>query len=633
MAALSQFPLPLPYSLNLHCPLSKNPKPIVPSWPLPVVGCSSIEDEKIEDFVKRRYWETLFLPEMLAPLKIFAADLLRVPKLSLVDCIRPLMLSLASIETRHRRTILPILTSCISETDLTKGEVAMDKKEEQVVRASIDLRKASRRSMDDGIVIIPKEISDTIEKRETLIQIILLLLYFTVRPELQNLSVAEQQPNPRKRQRPSSQNPSSAVAGVSPIEHPEVAIELLLDRLSVWQALSDLNLGHGPTLTTMTGIGTTISKDSIKATDNPVDKMLRSFWSAVLLPFFLKTYPSILRSYHTKIFGMPPPPELIPPKTSKRPRKPKLTRALPSTENNLVPATGKARERLVSNTEQDRTKTPQEEKTGRGKERKRSDEGRDASSRGPSRASSDAAVSSIDNGFPHLSTRISSQSYIASVSVMCRPRSTSIDPLNIPKTEVASSSLAGLTTLSKKSIYRQPSGKDLFKNREVGLRRAGSKKIESGKDLGLGMGLKFAREDSQDHSQNKSQRFLGRGLMGRMTSNDDEKKSRADGDQTLVMATPSKPRRSSCTGLKRLCSTPVHEDTYLHSSERAFVVETPVATERRMVGKANFVSETPTASERMNFSFLNSLEKSGDGDREDSLGDLMVTTDEEDGDR
>ncbi|WVN89586.1 uncharacterized protein L203_104813 [Cryptococcus depauperatus CBS 7841] len=632
MAALSQFPLPLPYSLNLRCPLPKNPKPIVPSWPLPVVGCSSIEDEKIEDFVKRRYWETLFLPEMLAPLKIFAADLLRVPRLSLVDCIRPLMLSLASIETRHRRTILPILTSCISETDLTKGEVAMDKKEEQVVRASIDLRKASRRSMDDGIVIIPKEISDTIEKRETLIQIILLLLYFTVRPGLQNLSVAEQ-PNPRKRQRPSSHNPTSAAAGVSPIEHPEVAIELLLDRLSVWQALSDLNLGHGPTLTTMTGIGTTISKDSIKATDNPVDKMLRSFWSAVLLPFFLKTYPSILRSYHTKIFGMPPPLELIPPKTSKRPRKPKLTRALPSTENNLVSATGKARERLVSNTEQDRTKTPQEEKTRRGKERKRSDEGRDASSRGPSRASSDAAVSSIDNGFPYSSTRISSQSHIASVSVMCHPRSTSIDPLNIPKTEVASSSLAGLTTLSKKSIYRQPSGKDLFKNREVGLRRAGSKKIESGKDLGLGMGLKFAREDSQDHSQNKSQRFLGRGLMGRMTSNDDEKKSRADGDQTLVMATPSKPRRSSCTGLKRLCSTPVHEDTYLHSSERAFVIETPVATERRMVGKANFVSETPTASERMNFSFLSSLEKSGDGDREDSLGDLMVTTDEEDGDR
>jgi hypothetical protein len=92
---------------------------------------------------------------------------------------------------------------------------------------------------------------------------------------------------------------------------------------------------------------------------------------------------------------------------------------------------------------------------------------------------------------------------------MRRSRSRSIDPALVRP------------DVPKRPMIRAPSGKDLFKGREVGLmRRTGSRKE---------MGIR--REDSQSHPSI--------GLLGRKTS--DPKRSKPTTNGTLILISSARP--------------------------------------------------------------------------------------------
>jgi len=95
-------------------------------------------------------------------------------------------------------------------------------------------------------------------------QIILLLLYIPHAPSLQETKK-------RKRDRKRDVVEKSAV---SPSENPQAALELILDRLVVWQAVADLGLDLGDK-----------SQDKGKGKENEsgVTSMLRQFWEDIIV--------------------------------------------------------------------------------------------------------------------------------------------------------------------------------------------------------------------------------------------------------------------------------------------------------------------------------------------------------------
>ncbi|ODN86070.1 hypothetical protein L198_07363 [Cryptococcus wingfieldii CBS 7118] len=625
---------PLPYPFDLSCPLPKSTKPInAPHWPFPVAGPSTYSQEPVDLFG-------------LAPLHAFAQDIARIPPHAIADALSPLMISLPSIESRHRNTILPEISTSTS-ADQTRKDLTVE--ELAVIRAGMAFRLECRAIADSGEMPAQKTVADQLEKREyvistfasielttirTLIQLMILLSYTQHTPRPLSPPLVEGKLKKRKRSRTSN---------VSPTSSPDTATDLLLDRISIWQALSGLDLDLDlDNLTGMSGNASGGGAKSVKGKEkeeNGLELMLRAFWDDVLVPFYLKSHPAILQSYHEKTFGTPAPATLFPPKTSSaevasgggaKSRKPKLTRALGSADGQVYP----------SSTSSSLSRAPsallppapvQDTERGRPEKRERQPA---AGSRAPSRTGSEVSVGS-ERSFVRTFSRTESQSQSQGQGQFRRSRSVSIDP-SVPLPVASSSTIGGL---GKKPLARTASGKGKemmnIQGRQVGLRRAGSKKLAPSAPPG------DASAPAADSQGRESQSQLGqRGLMGRKTSSSSNPfrpkhflsstsssslsfAAQQEAD-TLIMATPSKPKHQSQTFAWH--PTPIQEEpTSLdrdrdrdgqRSVRKEFVAETPVVGGGRMRGEWAYGSLGEGVLEE---------EVSGEG-----LGGLMVMTDEED---
>lgn len=453
----------------------------------------------------------------------------------------------------------------------------------------------------------------------------------------------------------------------------------------------------------------------------------------MMMTRFVKSQATICASYHLKIFGSPAPASIIPSEnTTKKSRKPKFTRAMPSADNEVFPLAGKSRDNALSNPlerEKERDLEKREDTHSNRRYTDDRDHGRERRlSRAPSRAASDISTTSTqDNSFLRRSlSRTESQSQSQAQilkpqpSIFHRSRSHSTDTLGSgtkaglagemannsmsasvltstltstpvgatmsastavfssgPATTLVSTStaislgppLGGMQTLKKtKSLIRAPSGKDLFKGREVGLRRAGSKKAEAGKGLGLGWGpgegqgqslsqsllhpqsQSQLQSQTQSHSQTQLQsqsqsqsqgQLFGRGLMGRKTSGSKDKlksKSERERDQghdphTLIMATPAKPRMhlTNPSGAQFWHPTPIQEESLSTSStslSSMSLTSRLLSLDRERGPRPAFVAETPVGVRMVSDWQYAEDEEEGD----EGLGELMVMTDDEDGD-
>ncbi|WVQ95583.1 hypothetical protein IAU59_002680 [Kwoniella sp. CBS 9459] len=684
---------PLPFKLDLSCPINLPSKPLsaAASWPFPIAGPSRIPDEELDAFVQRRYHETLYLPEAKPAER-------SQPR---VDLIKPLLLSLPQIEKKHRRTVLPLISSSSSSSSKTANaatsstrpdDVKISDQQRSVMRFSLDLRIGSRLAADDGVIPVPKKISDEFEKREILIQIILLFLYISSLPPA---ATGDQKSRKRKRRPHSHRHEPEVPEVVSPVEDPKTALELLIDRLSVWQAVADLGLdleqgpfgGNGAAPRADSGTGQ--NKAGKKDDSARVGALLGKFWKSVIMPFFISTHPGLCAAFHVKVFGHTIPSKILPPAstqvadassiipatTTKKPRKPKVTRPMPSNDDLLLPPPSVFDRNRPRSTSHDQQKQQAHERE-RGISRTSSRAGSRAPSESGSRASPPPPASLLPSGSGvHMRRSLSrtsdsqsqaqSQIQSASASRLHRSRSRSIDP--IARSE-SLSSVRNLGNASKKSLMRAPSGKDLFKSREVGLmRRTTSTALASAtmsrKDSSTGIsGL--SREESQSSGGGGSGRF---GLLGRKTSGGRETQRKSSGDEsqnpnTLILATPSKPRHSHAFFGARTQSQPhlqpqgqyqhssqsqqgwshaTHADTHAHA-------HTPVR-ERKGAGSSmtvssrpSFIAETPAnhtrIAKRGSFPSSGALkadfemdEDSGYGDdgSDDPLGDLWENTDDE----
>ncbi|WWD08476.1 hypothetical protein V865_006588 [Kwoniella europaea PYCC6329] len=589
----------LPFILDLSCPLNLPSKPLAAGsdWPYQIAGPSSSSEETSEEFVNRRYYETLYLSETLSPLYGFTAGLFRLPNLSTSEeLIRPLLRSLPQIEYRHRKIILPLLSSSKSTEDLSEVE-------SNVAKFAFELRLGSRQALDEGIIPTPKKISDELEKRETLMQIILLLTYITHTPEPPPV-----QSKKRKRSKHSSRAgpDNDSPTSVNPSEDPKTALELLMDRLSVWQAVSELGLN----LSTSDETNKVNGKGKSKMDENGIANMLGRFWKSVMLPYFLPKQPDLCSLFHQKVFGHPLPPKLLPDPstTTKKPRKPKLTRPLPNSKDSLIPPPprmGYERPRSVSN-------------EGRSLSRVSSRAG----SRAPSENGSfrDSPPRESNLGMKRSLSRTSTgNDNLLNVGLgmsmrRSRSRSQSIDPHPIigrsdSLSRSLSTGIAAASSMNNKKtglVRNQSTNKDLFKGREVGLirRSMSSRKLD--------------REESQ------SQRS---GLLGRKTSSgiqtQGQRRNSTEESQTqpntLILATPSKPR-------------PFFKPS--QSQSQYWIPPTPIQEEQR-TPRPNYIAETPIAPSRIAHRDtlpLGGVPDDNEEDSDDPLGELWELTDEEEED-
>ncbi|WWC98736.1 hypothetical protein V866_005629 [Kwoniella sp. B9012] len=592
----------LPFTLDLSCPLNLPSKPLAAGsdWPYQIAGPSSSSEEASERFVNRRYYETLYLSETLSPLSGFTADLFRLTGPSNLstagELFRPLLRSLPQIEYRHRRIILPLLSSSKSTEDLSEIE-------RNVAKFALELRLGSRQALDEGIIPTPKKISDELEKRETLMQIILLLTYITHTPDPHAV-----QSKKRKRSKHSSRAgpDNDSTPSVNPSEDPKTALELLMDRLSVWQAVSELGLNL-PTSDEMNKVN---GKGKSKMDENGIANMLGRFWKSVMLPYFLPKQPDLCSLFHQKVFGHPLPPKLLPDPstTTKKPRKPKLTRPLPNSKDSLIPPPpmgfDRARARSVSN-------------EGRSLSRVSSRAG----SRAPSENGSfrDSPPRESNLGMKRSLSRTSTGNESLQTLGMgmgmrrSRSRSQSIDPHSIvgrsdSLSRSLSTGIAAASSMNNKKtglVRNQSTNKDLFKGREVGLirRSMSSRRLD--------------REESQ------SQRS---GLLGRKTSSgiqtQAQRRNSTEESQTqpntLILATPSKPRsffkpsQSQSQSQYWFPPTPIQEE---HPTPRpTYIAETPIAPSR--------IAHRDTLP-------LDGVPDDNEEDSDDPLGELWELTDEE----
>lgn len=184
----------------------------------------------------------------------FLADIQRIDAL----ICGTLLLTLPELETRHRKVLQPLISTLVSvpssgyapgvqqslldEATHTAG-LASD--EVGVIKTGIELRMGSRRAEEEAVNA--KKLSEEFERREwvyrwdhanprALLQLILLLTYMPVAP--------------RKRKKREVD--------------PSTAVELLMDRLSIWAAVADLGLGDS-------------------AGDNGMQELLKRFWDEVMV--------------------------------------------------------------------------------------------------------------------------------------------------------------------------------------------------------------------------------------------------------------------------------------------------------------------------------------------------------------
>lgn len=335
---------------------------------------------------------------------------------------------------------------------------------------------------------------------------------------------------------------------------------------------------------------------------------------------------------------MPLPPDLAPAKevtTTKKSRKPAMTRARPSSDALTQPDFRGADARPIAPAR--------------------------ALSRAPSEAGSRRSPSRERSLSRSLSARPTES------LEMRRTRSRSIDPA--PANEV------NRLNQPKKGLMRAPSGgKDLFKGRQVGLLKRNSSLIvkrpsfresqlqgqtggQAQGSLGLGrsesparVGL-LGRKTSDPKGRRNSEGAASSVSANRRNADKIESQSQAQNQPgTLVFATPSKPKLADSIFGPRLgfvAPTPIREEPA--STERpTYITETPHSFGRMSkavdMGPGGGVAETPETSTRtfapstgrsyagMAINALNSIERIAGSDDEGDLGDLMVMTDEEEDD-
>ncbi|BEJ16409.1 hypothetical protein CspHIS471_0510140 [Cutaneotrichosporon sp. HIS471] len=297
------FPLtPLPYILDLTCPiqLPTNAKAATTPWPFAVAGPSAAPDETLQSYVTRRYYEAVYLGEMLAPLAGLVADLQRAAANDgFASVAQGLIVPLMATEERHRRTLAPVVSAFLSSGNTLAGKAridtaiiaaALEKMERGVLEAGVGLRTNSRVVVDGVRGLAQRTLSQEFEMREVMLQLILLLMYRAARPESME---------PKKKRKKES---------LSPTEDTGAALVHLTDRISVWLAMSELDIEGG--------------KGKSRADNGPASAVT-AFWA--VLTTFLPREAAFLTAFHIKVFGKEIPPELVP---QKKRRKPEVTHRL-----------------------------------------------------------------------------------------------------------------------------------------------------------------------------------------------------------------------------------------------------------------------------------------------------------------
>lgn len=328
----------------------------------------------------------------------------------------------------------------------------------------------------------------------------------------------------------------------------DTALELLADRIGVWHAVADLDIGLD-----MDGPPTSGGKEE---GERGIQSRLRRFWKECLLPHFLSSEAKYLASWHHKVFGIPIPPELVP---VKKPRKPKVTRRL-SVESHPAPS--------MSRTESSSSRKRGRDSTG-------TTGWRDGMGGHSRRSSTDRSVG---------------QSLAESLAEEREKR---------PSFRRSQSALSTTSQEGGRRIIRAPSGRDLFKGREVSmLKRTSSQKIQRTASLSttglLGRTIDTsATSASQSQSQSESQSHLRAGNGREYRRVQSQREVREKDPDTLVYATPSKPRGKGLFGFAH--PTPIREEPSSGSryESHPFVAETPTANRVAETPMGNRIAETP----------------------------------------
>jgi hypothetical protein len=112
-------------------------------------------------------------------LSAFTADIIRIlPSTTLPDHIRPLLRSLQHVETKHRKTVQPLLlalTSAIANNftiihssayDDAEKACDLSKEEKSMIRSSVELRGLSKAVVDGDAVLNARRLTEEFERRE-----------------------------------------------------------------------------------------------------------------------------------------------------------------------------------------------------------------------------------------------------------------------------------------------------------------------------------------------------------------------------------------------------------------------------------------------------------------------------------
>lgn len=399
-------------------------------------------------------------------------------------------------------------------------------------------------------------------------QLVLLLFYRGMSP---NPSDGDEGKEGYKKKEKSKKRRRSAAPSV--LDDTDTALEVLADRISLWLAVAELGIGDDtPQLQPIP------QAQPQKGDERSAPSLVRALWDRVLVPKFLPRETAFLSTFHSKVFGAPIPPDLVP---AKKPRKPKVTHRLdPSTSTSASAAAAGAAHKMAR-----------------------------------TRSAASPPADARERDRRQLAEYVERRA-------LARSRSASIGPAR----ETAASG-------SRRAVVRAPSGKDMFKGREVGLLRRSASLV--GRSAGSQPALRRYESQSQLHSQSQSQsqsQLPQSQSQSIPMDSQTQPLSRAAHSETLIMATPAKTKYTtggSYGGGVRLfgfaAPTPIREEPssaerpHSASTHRSFVTDTPVA--HRTYSPA-FVAETPRAP------------RLGLGDRaEDSdedFGGLMVPTDDED---
>jgi hypothetical protein len=196
LAGPSRLPIePMAFNLDLACPSALSHKPVSGSqWPFNTFGPATLQHEETASFVRRRYLETLFIPEVihlrlsgsskliiqeLASLAGIVVDVARVDPSLLAGIIGPLLLSVKGIEKRHRQIVQGLVQAIV--TDMTSSSIpevkqalreeaitksGLEAQEVSVIRFAVELRAGSRKVTEGNEVVVVKKLVEELEKRE-----------------------------------------------------------------------------------------------------------------------------------------------------------------------------------------------------------------------------------------------------------------------------------------------------------------------------------------------------------------------------------------------------------------------------------------------------------------------------------